>query len=46
LPSQTNTLATGLGTNWFDVAGSMTTNSMNLPKDNTQGGVFYRLVYP
>jgi autotransporter-associated beta strand protein len=46
LQVQTNSLSAGLGTNWFDVAGSTTTNSVNIPMDATQGSVFYRLVYP
>ena len=45
LQVQTNNLATGLGTNWFDVAGSTTTNEMTLPVDNANGSVFYRLFY-
>ena len=43
---QTNTLATGLSTNWFDVAGSVGTNVIALPVDSNAGGVFYRLTYP
>jgi fibronectin type 3 domain-containing protein len=46
LQSQTNTLGTGLGTNWFDVPGSTATNSMNLPMDSFSGSVFYRLIFP
>jgi len=45
LQVQTNALATGLGTNWFDVAGSATTNSVSQPMDLINGSVFYRLVY-
>ena len=46
LQAQTNSPVTGLGTNWFDVAGSGQTNSMTLPVDANNGSVFYRLVYP
>jgi hypothetical protein len=44
LQAQTNTL--GLGTNWFDVPGSESTNTMSLPGDLRNGRVFYRLIYP
>jgi len=46
LQVQTNVLATGLGTNWFDLAGSAATNSVRLPTDLINGSVFYRLIYP
>ena len=51
LQSQTNTLATGLGTNWVNVSsvGSVNpsqTNLVNILVDVTKGTVFYRLVYP
>ena len=46
LQVQTNTLTTGLGTDWFDVAGSAGTNSLLLPVDVNNGNVFYRLIYP
>jgi autotransporter-associated beta strand protein len=46
LQAQTNGLATGLGTNWFDVIGSSVTNSVQLPVDVNNGSVFYRLIYP
>ena len=46
LQSQTNTLATGLGTNWVDVAGSTTVNSVTNVINPTKGAVFYRMVYP
>jgi uncharacterized repeat protein (TIGR01451 family) len=45
LQAQTNTLATGLTTNWAPVAGSTTTNQMILPVVSTNGSVFYRLKY-
>ncbi len=46
LQVQTNTLTAGLGTNWFDVPGSTTTNSVSVPMDLMNGSVFYRLIYP
>ena len=46
LQTQTNPLATGFGTNWFDVLDSATTNSVVLPVDVNSGSVFYRLIYP
>jgi len=50
LQAQTNTLpplgGSGLGTNWFDVPGSPTTNTVDLPIDPSNGSVFYRLIYP
>jgi hypothetical protein len=45
LQVQTNVLMTGLGTNWFDVVGSVTTNSVIQPLDMINGSVFYRLAY-
>ncbi len=46
LQVQTNALSTGLNTNWFDVAGSTTTNQVNATLDAANGTVFYRMVYP
>jgi hypothetical protein len=46
LQAQTNDLATGLGTNWVDVAGSTTTNQVVIPVNADNGSVFYRLIYP
>jgi autotransporter-associated beta strand protein len=46
LQVQTNTITTGLGSNWFDVAGSSQTNSVLIPIDTDNDSVFYRLVYP
>ena len=43
---QTNSLAQGLGTTWWDVVGSTTTNQMTLPIDPAAGDVFYQLIYP
>jgi autotransporter-associated beta strand protein len=46
LQVQTNSLATGLNTNWSDVAGSTSVNSVNVTLDPVNGAVFYRMVYP
>jgi autotransporter-associated beta strand protein len=46
LQAQTNSPGTGLGTNWWDVAGSGVTNQMTLPVGSTEGSVFFRLKYP
>lgn len=46
LQSQTNSLATGLGANWVDVAGSTATNQVSIPVDAANGSVFFRMVYP
>jgi autotransporter-associated beta strand protein len=46
LEAQTNTLASGLGTNWATVANSSDTNQMVIPIITTNGSVFFRLIYP
>jgi autotransporter-associated beta strand protein len=46
LETQTNSLATGLGTNWFTVSDSTATNQIIVPLNATNGSVFFRLVYP
>ena len=46
LEAQTNTLATGLATNWFTVSDSSATNQMEFPISTVDGSVFFRLVYP
>ena len=46
LQVQTNGLASGLGTNWVNVAGATTTNQVAIPVNSANGAVFYRLVYP
>jgi xyloglucan-specific exo-beta-1,4-glucanase len=46
LQAQTNGLNKGLGTNWFPVEGSDTTNQIIISPDSTNGSVFYRLVSP
>ena len=43
LQAQTNSLSSGLGTNWVDVAGSVVTNSVAIPVNPANGAVFYRL---
>ncbi|WP_237712349.1 autotransporter-associated beta strand repeat-containing protein [Pedosphaera parvula] len=43
LQVQTNSVSVGLGSNWFDVPGSSTTNSVTMPVVSTNGVVFYRL---
>lgn len=46
LQVQTNSLTTGLGTNWSDVPNSAATNSLTVPTDPNNPSVFYRLIYP
>ena len=46
LEMQTNSLATGLGTNWFTVPGSTGTNRVLLPMSPSSLSVFFRLTYP
>lgn len=46
LQVQTNSLATGLDTNWVDVANSSSTNQITVPANSANGSVFYRMVYP
>jgi pectin methylesterase-like acyl-CoA thioesterase len=46
LEAQTNSLTTGLGTNWFTVGGSNSSNQFTIPINTTAGSIFYRLVYP
>jgi hypothetical protein len=46
LQTQTNSLAVGLETNWFDVPGSGGTNTLSFPVDVNQSTVFYRLIHP
>lgn len=46
LQAQTNSLSTGLGTNWFDIPDSASTTSTNLTIDPLNGSVFYRLRKP
>ena len=44
--AQTNSLDAGLGTTWFDVAGSATTNLIVVPMDAANPTVFYRMIFP
>jgi autotransporter-associated beta strand protein len=46
LQAQTNGTGAGLGTNWTDVSGASTTNSMTFTVDPGNGTVFYRMVFP
>ncbi|MEY4387944.1 MAG: hypothetical protein RLY20_3227, partial [Verrucomicrobiota bacterium] len=46
LQAQTNGLSAGLFTNWFDLAGSDSTMSTNIPLDKAQPTVFFRLRSP
>ena len=46
LQVQTNSLGSGLGTNWVDVAGSTLVNSITVTLDPSNGTIFYRMVYP
>jgi hypothetical protein len=46
LQSQTNSLQTGLSSNWVDVLGSSTTTSMTFPLSKQSPSVFYRLRFP
>jgi fibronectin type 3 domain-containing protein len=45
LQVQTNSLATGLSTNWVLVPDSSLTNQYLVPAGSVNGGVFYRLIY-
>jgi hypothetical protein len=46
LQAQTNTLSTGLTTNWVDWAGSTNVTQEVIALDPTKGTVFFRLIYP
>ena len=46
LQVQTNNVAVGLSKNWFDVAGTNSTNQYTIPISQAIGGVFYRLIFP
>jgi hypothetical protein len=46
LEVQTNSLATGIGTNWVAISNSNSTNQFMIPIATTNGSVFCRLVYP
>ncbi|HEU6449363.1 MAG TPA: carbohydrate-binding protein [Verrucomicrobiae bacterium] len=46
LQVQTNSLNSGLETNWTTVTGSAVTNEISIPVAMTNNNVFYRLIYP
>jgi autotransporter-associated beta strand protein len=46
LQVQTNSLASGLYTNWVDWPGATTTNSVNVPVNPANPATFFRLIYP
>ena len=46
LEAQTNSLTSGLGTNWVTWPNSATTNSIAIPVDAQNPSVFFRLAYP
>jgi autotransporter-associated beta strand protein len=46
LQTQTNSVITGLRTNWVDVPGTYDINIFSNQIDPANGGVFYRMTYP
>jgi hypothetical protein len=46
LQVQTNSRSSGLGTNWFTVPGSSSTNSVSITNDLANPCVFFRMAYP
>jgi len=46
LESQTNSLSTGISSNWATVPNSAATNKVFMTIDTANGTVFFRLVYP
>jgi hypothetical protein len=46
LQAQTNTVTTGLGTNWVTISGSAATNQIVFPLSPANSSVFYRLAHP
>ena len=46
LQAQTNSLATGLSTNWVSLSGSVWTNQASIPINSDNPSVFFRLVSP
>jgi autotransporter-associated beta strand protein len=46
LQAQTNTLGSGLGTNWVTISGTDANNHFTNTLDASKGAVFYRMVYP
>ncbi len=46
IEAQTNSISTGLSTNWHKVPGAETVNVLNIPVDPANGTVFFRMVLP
>jgi len=46
LQVETNSINTGLGTNWVDVPGSTTVSNVSMTIDPSNGTVFFRMVFP
>jgi hypothetical protein len=46
LQAQTNSLDTGLTSNWTTVPGSSVTNEFFMPLVKTNGAAFFRMTYP
>ena len=46
LETQTNSLGSGVGTNWVTVPGSTATNQIFVSIHPANGSVFFRIVYP
>ena len=46
LQAQTNSIQSGIGTNWVTVPTSTLTNQMAFPINPANGTVFFRLIYP
>jgi len=47
LQAQTNAPGVGLNsTNWYDVVGASSTDTVTIPINPTNGPVFYRMIYP
>ncbi|HEX3624426.1 MAG TPA: LamG-like jellyroll fold domain-containing protein [Verrucomicrobiae bacterium] len=46
LEVQTNTVSSGLGTNWVPVTSSTNVNQIVIPVNLSNGCIFYRLIYP
>jgi autotransporter-associated beta strand protein len=46
LQAQTNSLQTGLGTNWVTMLGSASITNLSVPENPANGSTFYRLIHP
>jgi autotransporter-associated beta strand protein len=46
LRTQNNSLSIGISTNWVDVPGAASVNSVNVPINAMNGSVFFQMVYP